>query len=184
MSTKTDLGKYTTGDFKEGGSFVKRALWFLFSNLIVKSTLFPFMGIKTFVLRMFGAKIASGVVIKPGVNITYPWRLQLGKHVWLGENVWIENHVMVTIGDNVCLSQDCMLLTGNHNYKKETFDLIVKEIVIEEGVWVGARAVVTQGITLKSHAVLTTGSVATSDLEAYSIYQGVPASKIRDREIG
>jgi putative colanic acid biosynthesis acetyltransferase WcaF len=76
-----------------------------------------------------------------------------------------------------------MLLCGNHNYKKSTFDLMVGNITIEEGAWVGAQAVVCPGVRLGSHSILTVGSVATSSVPAFSIYQGNPAQKIREREI-
>jgi putative colanic acid biosynthesis acetyltransferase WcaF len=103
--------------------------------------------------------------------------------VWIGENVWIDNLGKVTIGNNVCISQGALLLCGNHNYKKSTFDLIVGEIHLEEGVWVGAKSVVCPGVTLKSHAILTVGSVATTSLESYTINQGNPAVKIRERKL-
>jgi putative colanic acid biosynthesis acetyltransferase WcaF len=133
---------------------------------------------------MFGAKIGTGVVIKPGVNIKYPWFLEMGDHCWIGEEVWIDNLALVSIGNNVCLSQGAYLLTGSHDYKKRSFDLITKPIVLEDGVWIGAKATVCPGITCHAHSVLAVGSIATSDLEPYSIYQGNPAIKKRERVIG
>jgi len=97
--------------------------------------------------------------------------------------VWIDNLAKVEIGDNVCISQGAYLLTGNHNYKEETFDLIVKEIIIEDGVWIGAKSIVCPGVRLKTHSILTVGSVLTSDAEEYTIYQGNPAKSIRKRII-
>lgn len=132
---------------------------------------------------MFGADIGKGVVIKPGVNIKSPWLLTIGDHVWIGENAWIDNLVRVRIGNSACISQGAMLLTGNHDYTKSSFDLITGEIILEEGVWIGAKAVVCPGVICRSHAVLTVSSVASSELEAYSIYRGNPAVKIRDRKI-
>ena len=87
------------------------------------------------------------------------------------------------IGNNVCLSQGAMLLCGNHDYKKTSFDLMIGPIVLEEGVWIGAKSIVTQNVTCYSHAILAVHSVASSDLEANSIYKGNPAVKIRDRKI-
>ncbi|MGC8803729.1 MAG: colanic acid biosynthesis acetyltransferase WcaF, partial [Bacteroidales bacterium] len=74
-----------------------------------------------------------------------------------------------------------LLLTGNHNYRLPTFDLMAKTITLEDGVWIGAKAIVCPGITAYSHAVLTVGSVATTNLEGYSIYSGNPAQKIKNR---
>jgi putative colanic acid biosynthesis acetyltransferase WcaF len=85
----------------------------------------------------------------------------------------------VVIEDNVCISQGAMLLCGNHNYKKETFDLMIGKIIVKEGAWIGARAVVCSGVIVNAGAVLTVSSVATKDLDTNSIYQGIPAIKIR-----
>ena len=102
--------------------------------------------------------------------------------VWIGENVWIDNLTTVSLGNNVCISQGAMLLTGNHNYTKPTFDLIIGEITLEDGVWLGSQSVVCPGITCHSHSVLAVNSTATKNMDAYSIYQGNPAIKVRDRK--
>lgn len=132
---------------------------------------------------MFGAKVGRYVVIKPMVNIKYPWNICIGNNVWLGEKVWLDSLGKIVIGDNCCISQGAMLITGNHNYKKTTFDLIVKDIILEEGVWIGAGAMVCAGVICKSHAMLTAGSVAAKNLDSYSVYQGNPATKTKDRII-
>jgi putative colanic acid biosynthesis acetyltransferase WcaF len=180
--TKTDLSTFNNSWYKPGASFLKRGLWYCFNNAFFVSR-FPFSGFKVFLLRVFGANVGIKVVIKPGVNIKSPWLLSVGNYVWIGENVWIDNLVKVSIGSNVCISQGAMLLTGNHNYKKSTFDLITGEIKLEEGVWIGAKAVVCPGVSCASHALLTVSSVATENLQAYTIYQGNPAVKVRDRVI-
>lgn len=178
----TNLSQFDNSCYRPGPLW-KRTLWYLVNVLFLQCRLNPSSGLKVLLLRLFGTKVGKGVVIKPGVNIKYPWKLAIGNHCWIGEGVWIDNLAQVTIGNNVCLSQGAMLLCGNHNYRKSTFDLILGETTLEEGVWIGARAVVGPGVTCRSHAVLTVGSAATGDLEAYSIYKGNPAVKIREREI-
>ncbi len=176
----TDLSVYNNSWYKPG-STLKRLCWYWVNTVFFKTGLFPFYGLKRGLLRLFGAKVGTGVLIKPFVNIKYPWLLELGDHIWIGENVWIDNLGKVSVGDNVCLSQGAFLLTGNHDFTKKTFDLIVKPITLEAGVWIGANAVVCPGIVCSSHALLTVGSVATANLEAYGIYSGNPAVKIKDR---
>jgi len=124
---------------------------------------------------LFGAKTGKNIILKPRINIKYPWFLEIGNNCWIGENVWIDNLTTVKIGNNLCISQGAYLLTGNHNYKKETFDLIVKEIILEDGVWIGAKSVVSPGVVCRSHSILTVGSIAVRDMEQYGIYQGNPA---------
>lgn len=138
-------------------------------------------GLKVAILKLFGSKIGKGVIIKPGVNIKYPWLLAIGDYSWIGEDVWIDNLAQVTIGLNCCISQGALLLCGNHNFRSETFDLIVKPITIEDGAWVGAKSVVCPGVTVKEDAIITVGSVATKSLDAATIYQGNPAVSKRKR---
>lgn len=180
--SNTDLSTFNNSWYKPGANFLVRGIWYLFNAAYFKSS-FPFSGFKKFLLRLFGAKIGKGVVIKPGINIKYPWNLVVGNYCWLGENVWIDNLGKVTIGNNVCISQGAFLLTGNHNYKKTTFDLMVGAITIEDGAWIGAKSVVCPGITCKANSVLSVGAIAMSDLDTNSIYQGNPAVKIRERII-
>jgi putative colanic acid biosynthesis acetyltransferase WcaF len=139
--------------------------------------------LKCAVLRAFGAKVGRGVVIKPRVTITFPWKLTVGDHVWLGEECWLLNLAPITIDSHVCISQRAFLCTGNHNYKSPVFDLMVKPIHVEPGAWVGACAFVGPGVTVGSHAVLAAGSVATKNLEPFGIYQGNPAALVKKRII-
>jgi len=178
---KTDLSAYNNSPYHPGGTMLKRVVWHYINAIVFKSSMFPVYGFKNALLRLFGAKVGTGVAIKPCVNIKYPWLLTIKNNVWIGEEVWIDNLVTVTIGNNVCLSQGALLLTGSHNYKKQTFNLITGIIVLEDGVWIGAKAIVNQGITVGSHAVLTSGSVATKSLEPFSVYQGNPAVRVRQR---
>jgi putative colanic acid biosynthesis acetyltransferase WcaF len=109
--------------------------------------------------------------------------LTVGNSVWFGESVWIDNISNVIIGNNVCISQGSLLITGNHNYTSEKFELISKPIIIENGVWVCANTILIGGITIRSHAVLAINSLASKDLEPYSIYSGNPAIFIKKRNI-
>jgi putative colanic acid biosynthesis acetyltransferase WcaF len=181
-SGQTDLSAFNNKWYNPGASVIKRALWFCFNTTFFCSR-FPFSGFKRFLLRMFGARVGKAVIIRPGANIKAPWFLEIGDNAWIGENAWIDNLAKTTIASDCCISQGAMLLTGNHDYSKTSFDLIAKGITLEKGVWIGAKAVVCPGVTCKSHSVLTVASVASSDLEAYSIYRGNPAVKVRERII-
>ena len=180
MMKKTNLLRYNNSWYQPGGA-IKRVLWYFANVIFFICPLNPSSGIKKIILKMFGAKIGGGVVIKPGVNIKYPWKLSIGENSWIGEKVWIDNLDEVSIGKNCCMSQGAILLCGNHNYKKETFDLMIGPIHIEDGVWIGAGAMLTPNTLCKTHAVLTVQSVGSGILEAYSIYRGNPAVKIKDR---
>ena len=181
--TKADLSRFDNSLYHTGGNLPKCVLWYFINILFFINPLNPFSGLKVRLLRLFGAKVGKKCVIKPSLNIKYPWNLAIGDCTWIGENVWIDNLVQVTIGSNVCISQGVMLLCGNHNYKRSTFDLIVKSINIEDGAWIGAQSIVCPGVTMHSHSVLTVGSVSSKDLDSFSIYRGNPAVKVTDRLI-
>ncbi|MEP7262901.1 MAG: putative colanic acid biosynthesis acetyltransferase [Bacteroidota bacterium] len=183
MQHKTDLSLYNNSWFKPGAGKLKQVMWYFTNVLFFINPLNPSSGIKVFLLRLFSAQIGKGVVIKPSVNIKYPWKLKVGDHSWIGEKVWIDNLAEVEIASNCCISQGAMLLTGNHNFRKTTFDLITKGIILEEGAWIGAFAIVCPGVTVMSHAVLAVNSVATETLQPYSVYKGNPALLIRERII-
>lgn len=175
-----DLAQFSNPNYKPGNA-IKRLLWYFFNLFFLRNKYNPFMGLKRGVLRLFGAKLGKGVVLKPGINIKYPWFLEIGNNTWIGEDVWIDNLGQTKIAANVCISQGALILSGNHNYKKSSFDLIVGEITLEDGVWIGAKSIVTAGVHCASHSILTAGSVATKHLNAYGIYQGNPAVFVRER---
>lgn len=179
----TDLSKFDNRWYKPGGNFLKRFFWFYINAVIFKTSLIPVSKIKVSLLRIFGAQVGKGVVIKPCVNIKYPWNLIIGDYTWIGENVWIDNLDEVIIGKNVCISQGAFLLCGNHNYKKSTFDLIIGKIKIDDGAWIGANSVVCQNVRVYKEAFLTVGSVASTNLSEFGIYKGNPAVKIKSRNI-
>lgn len=181
MSNVVDLSKFDANTFDKGAGLLKRTLWYFVNALFVRCSLNPFMRPKIWLLKAFGAQIGHGVVIKNEVNVKSPWHLVLGENVWLGEKVWIDNLDRVCIGNNVCISQGAMLLTGNHDYQRSDFAYRNAPIVIEEGAWIAAKSVVCPGVTVHSHAILGVGSVARTDLEAYKIYSSVPAQYVRDR---
>ena len=175
------LSSFNNSWYKPGASKIKLLFWYFANILFVKNYFIPISSIKILILRLFGAKIGKGVNIKPGVNVKYPWRLNIGNYVWLGEGVWIDNLADIIIEDNVCISQGAMLLCGNHNYKKTTFDLIVGKITLKKGCWIGAQSIVCPGVSVEENTILTVGSIATRNLEPNKIYQGNPAIKIRER---
>ncbi len=179
---KVDLSKYNNNWYKPGSS-IKRMLWYFVNVFFFKSGWFPFYSLKVFLLKLFSAKIGKGVCIKPYVNIKYPWFLQIGNNVWIGENVWIDNLDNVTIGNNVCISQGALLLCGNHDYTKPTFDLMVKPIIIEDGVWLGAKCTIFGGVLCANHSVFLASTFVSSSSMPFGVYSGNPAIKLRDRKI-
>jgi len=178
---KVDLGGFSEKGFDKGAGKLKIAMWYMVNALLVRASWNPLMGVKIALLRVFGAKIGRGLVIKNEVRIKSPWYLTIGDNCWLGERCWIDNLERVSIGANVCISQGALLLTGNHDYKEATMPYRNAPVVIEDGAWIGANSTVCPGVTVHENAILTVGSVATKDMKANGIYQGNPAEWKRER---
>lgn len=166
-----------------GAGKLKQVAWYCINIFFLKNSLVISSGLKVFLLKLFGARVGKGVVIKPSVNIKYPWKLSIGDHSWIGEKVWIDNLSDVIIGSSVTLSQGAMILTGSHDHTKTSFDFISFPVILEDGVWIGARAVVYGGVTARTHAILGIGAVAESNLNPYVIYKGNPAVPVLKRII-
>jgi len=178
---KVELNKYNNNWYQPGGNVLKRLLWYFINTIFINSYLIPYSPLKVFILKSFGANIGKRVNIKPKVNIKYPWKLSVGDYSWIGEEVWIDNLDDIIIGKNCCISQGALLFCGNHNFKTNTFDLITKPITLKDGAWIGAKSVVCPGVIMEKNSILTVNSVATTNLDFNSIYQGNPAIKIKDR---
>ncbi|MBK1833645.1 WcaF family extracellular polysaccharide biosynthesis acetyltransferase [Roseibacillus ishigakijimensis] len=161
-------------------------VWYLLKCLFFLSPLPWPSSWKVKILRSFGAKVGDGVVIKPRVNIHFPWKLIVGDHVWLGEELFILNFEPITIGSNSCLSQRAFLCAGNHDFRDEAFSYRNAPITISEGVWVGAQCFVGPGVTVGAETVLTAGSIVTKDIPENRIFGGNPAIElgVRWKEAG
>lgn len=110
-------------------------------------------------MRCFGAKVGTGVVIRSRVNITFPWKLEIGDHVWIGDEVLVLSLDRVVIGSNVCISQRAFLCTGSHDFRKATFDLITEPIEIGDGCWIAACAFIGPGAVVPAGTMVKAGEV-------------------------
>ena len=150
-------------------------VWYLVKVVFFLSALPWPSALKRALLRVFGAKVGPGVVIKPRVNVHFPWRLEVGAHSWLGEEVFILNFDPVRIGSQACVSQRVLLCTGNHDFRDEKFSFRSAPITVGDGAWVGASVFVGPGVEIGDEAVVTAGSVVLKSLPAGRICSGNPA---------
>jgi putative colanic acid biosynthesis acetyltransferase WcaF len=176
-----DLSSYNNSCYSPERNKLVCALWFLVGLPLIRLQLLPFSSVRRFILRFFGAQIGRGVVLKPGLRVKYPWLLSIGDHTWIGEDVWIDNLIKVKIGSNICISQGAHLCTGNHDWSDPAFGLRVQPIVLEDGAWIGARALICPGVTVGQCGVAAAGSVVTKSIPAFEIHSGNPARFVKRR---
>ena len=180
---KVDLSRTSNRDYRPGRPFGVRAAWVIIDALLFINPVVTSYRWKRQLLRLFGARIGRGLIIKPGAHIKYPWRLRIGDNCWLGERCWIDNMEDVWIGSNVVISQGAYICTGNHDWSDPGMGLAPQPVTIEDGAWVGAFARVAPGRRVAEESILVLGSVLLGDTEPRGIYAGNPATFTRRRTI-
>lgn len=176
------LEGYTVGDFQRGAPRWQEGLWHLVKAVFFLGGLPWPSAVRVAWLRAFGAKIGRGVTIRRGVNISYPWRLTVGDHVWLGEEVMILSLAQVTLGSNVCISQRAFLCTGSHAFHSSAFELRTKPIVVHESSWVAAQVFVAPGVEIGPGSRVGAGSVVLATVPPGVSVLGNPAAPLPSRE--
>lgn len=174
------LDDFNNQNFDRGASDFKEFCWLLFCGFLF-STWLPGSSWRVTALRLFGARIGIGVVIKPNIKVKFPWRLSIGDHCWIGEAVWIDNLDHVRLGSHVCLSQGTYICTGSHDWSKSTFDLIVKPITIDSHVWVGAMSRIAPGVHVGEGAIVGFGSVVLQAVDPWTINKTLVILQTKDR---
>lgn len=133
-------------------------------------------------VRDMGA-VTNNIALRPGVTITHPERVRLGQHIMLNHGTMIFASGGVSIADNVVVGPGCIILTANHRGEIFYGNTDLQLIVIGSNVWLGARVIVTPGVTIGSNVIVSAGAVVTDDIPGGTIFGGVPARKIRDLEL-
>jgi putative colanic acid biosynthesis acetyltransferase WcaF len=180
---RVQLAHTHPGAYRPGRSYPVRALWVIVEALTLLNPLLVSYRFKVAALRLFGAEIGDGLVLKPGVHVKHPWRLRIGDNCWLGERAWIDNMEDVTLGSNVVVSQGAYLCTGNHDWSDPVMPLAPRAILVEDGAWVGAFSRVAPGTTIAAGSVVVLGGVVFSDTEPWGIYRGNPAERVGTRNL-
>ena len=172
------LDRYDNSGFDRGAGRIKEGLWILCKCAFFLNP-FPWpSALRTALLRLFGARIGRGLVIRSGANITFPWRFTAGDHVWIGEDVLVLSLAPVTLGSQVCLSQRAFLCTGSHSWRRETFDLRTRPIVVGDSVWVAAQAFIGAGVRIGRGSVVSAGAVVMESVPENSLAKGNPATVV------
>lgn len=158
-------------------------LWWIVQACLFNSSPQFMYGWRNFLLRCFRARIGSNVIIRPSVRVTYPWKLTVGDHSWIGDHVELYTLGTITIGAHVVISQRSYLCTGSHDFNSHDFAIYEKPIVVEDGAWIAADVFVGPGVTVHRNAVIGARGSVFSDVQADYLYLGSPARPIRPRAI-
>jgi putative colanic acid biosynthesis acetyltransferase WcaF len=159
-----------------------RALWNFVWVLLYRTSPRPMHEWRSMLLRIFGAKMGPGCHFYPSGKVWAPWNLTCEDCCTLGDGAEIYNPSSVTLESHCILSQQAFLCGATHDYDDPNFPMVSYPMRLGAYSWICARTSVAPGVNVGEGAVLGLGSVATRDMEPWSIYSGNPAVKIRDRK--
>jgi putative colanic acid biosynthesis acetyltransferase WcaF len=160
---------------------MKRLAWNLIWTLLYRLSPRPFHGWRTMLLRIFGAKMGPHCHFYPRSKVWAPWNLVCDDQVTAADGAEIYNPAPMSFGSHAILSQDSYICGATHDYDDPAFPLIAYAMHVGARSWICARASVVPGVNVGEGAVLGLGSVATRDLEPWTVYAGVPALKVKER---
>ncbi|PSH04005.1 MAG: putative colanic acid biosynthesis acetyltransferase [Acidobacteria bacterium] len=158
-----------------------RFLWGIVYALLFRTSPRPMHAWRNFLLRCFGATIGPNSHIYPTARIWAPWNLICEENATIADDVVVYNPLAVRLGSHAILSQQAYLCGATHDYEDPEFPLISFPITLGPYSWVCARATVQPGVNIGEGAILALASVATRDLEPWTVYGGIPARKIKMR---
>lgn len=158
-----DLAGFTGAGYDKGRPKAVQAAWFAVMNLVFVKWWCP-ASLRVALLRAFGATVGEGVLVRHRVRVLWPWKLEIGDASWIGEGAWLLNLEPITIGRDVCLSQEAFLCTGSHDRRSPTFEFDNAPIVVGDRAWVGARATVLRGVTVGAGATVGAAALVTRDV--------------------
>jgi putative colanic acid biosynthesis acetyltransferase WcaF len=163
-----DLKTFSGGTGFTPSTMIRLVSWTILQNTFFKSFFYTSQ-LRVIALRFWGASIGSGVKIRRGVKVHFPWNLKIGDDCWIGEEVWIINHEKVVLGSNVCISQRAIICSGSHDFRSSSFEHAHKPIEIKDGAWVCLDARILPGVTVGECSVVSAGEVARKSIPDNSI---------------
>lgn len=166
------------GYYEEKPNRRRRILWYIINHTIYRIGNWNW---RVRLLRWFGADIGGYYAIYRSIEVYDPANLKTGYRTLIGPRVDVYNKAQVTLGDNVTISQDAYLCTATHDITSSTMELVTKPIVVKDGAWVAARAIVLPGVTIGEGAVVGAGAVVAKDVPPWTVVVGNPARVVGKR---
>lgn len=176
--SERDLGGFTGAGYDKGRGVAAQLAWMLADGLIVSHWWCPPRA-RAAILRLFGARIGSSTNIRHNVRIHWPWKLEIGDNTWVGEGAYLLNLEPITLGSDVCVSQQAFLCTGSHDPRSATFEYDNGPIAVEDGAWVAARATVLRGVRVGANAVVGAGALVVRDVPPGATVLAPPAQQLQ-----
>ena len=178
-----DLQMYNQSHFDRGRPGWLILLWWFVQAIAFPVTPHPCNSIRSGLLRLFGAKIGRGTVIRPTARFTYPWKIEIGDYSWIGDDVVLYSLNRIAIGKHCVISQKSYLCTGTHDSQDPAFGLITASVIINNGVWIAADCFIGPGVEIGANALIGARSSVFENMPASFVCTGTPCRPRYRREI-
>ncbi|NEX62722.1 putative colanic acid biosynthesis acetyltransferase [Noviherbaspirillum galbum] len=176
-----DLSRFRLPPNFRGRSAVTVQLWWLVQATLFRASPQFMYGFRNWLLRRFGARIGKNVLVRPTATITYPWKVSIGDHAWIGDHAVLYSLGEIDIGQHAVVSQACYLCGGDHDYAQVDFPIRGRKITIGDEAWLAADVFVAPGITIGKGAVVGARSSVFRDMPAGMVCMGSPARPVKPR---
>lgn len=180
-SNRIRLNQYSQDRYLRGKSGAVVLLWWFVQATLFRCSPQPMYGFRRWLLRLFGASVGRGVKVRPTAIVTYPWKVAIGDHSWIGDRAELYSLDRIDIGANCVVSQRSYLCTGSHDMADPAFSLVVKPVRLEDGAWVAGDVFVHPGVTIGTMAVAAARSTVVRDIPAEEVHAGMPARFLKRR---
>ncbi|TYC51810.1 colanic acid biosynthesis acetyltransferase WcaF [Zoogloea oleivorans] len=168
--------------FRGRSALIVQLWWFVQATLFRWSPQFAY-GFRRALLRFFGADIGLGVIVRPSVTITYPWKVTIGDHAWVGDDVVLYSLGEISIGKNSVVSQRSYICAGDHDYSNPKFPIRALPVVIGPQNWIATDVFVAPGVSIGAGNVVGARSSVFSDLPDGMVCLGSPCRPIKPRVV-
>lgn len=153
----------------------------------VQATIFawspqPAYAWRRWLLRLFGAKVGKGALVRQSARVTYPWNVTFGDNCWIGDHTEIYSVAPISIGANTVVSQRSYICAGTHDVMMMDFPVVGMPVEIAEEVWIAADCFIFPGVRIGRGAIVAARSTVTADVKEATIVSGNPA-EVKGRRI-
>ena len=176
-----DLRRFKLPNNFRGRNAVYVQLWWIVQALLFKNSPQILYSFRRSLLRLFGASIGAGVLIRPTATVTYPWKLRIGDHSWIGDDVVLYSLDDISIGANSVVSQRSYLCGGDHDYSRSDFSIRSRPIFVGDSCWIATDVFIAPGVSIGSGTVVGARSSVFEDMPSNSICLGSPCKAVRPR---
>lgn len=176
-----DLSKFSVPSEFRGRSRIAVQTWWLIQSTLFHGSPQLAYGFRRWLLRLFGAKVGAGAIIRPSATITYPWKVTIGEHAWVGDHAILYSLGPIDIGDHAVISQGVHLCAGDHDYTRSDFPIRGRAIRIGDEAWVAADVFVAPGVAVGRGAVIGARSSVFQDMPEGMVCVGSPCRPVKKR---